>query len=194
MRKACAGLALLAVAGAWLAVPAAGEDRPRNLLVNASFEEGPDAGDFLPLDAGSTDIKGWTVTRAQIDYIGGHWKSADGNRSLDLHGSPGLGGIKQAFATTKGRKYKVTFSIAANPNFQPDAGSVKVLCVRAAGKKEAFSFDATGKTVQEMGWVAKTWEFTADADETTLEFHTLETEDASCGPALDNVSVVEVKE
>jgi choice-of-anchor C domain-containing protein len=193
MRRGCVCLAALAVMAACLTVPATAEDKPKNLLVNGSFEEGPDAGDFLPLESGSTDIKGWTVTRAQVDYIGGHWKSAEGNRSLDLHGSPGLGGVKQAFATTKGRKYKVTFSMAANPNFQPEAGPVKFLCVRAAGKKEAFSFDAAGKTVGEMGWVTKTWEFTAVDDETTLEIHTLETEDMSCGPALDNVSVVEAK-
>jgi|SRR5262245_7917821 len=193
MRALCVCLVILAVAGVWLAVPATGEDKPKNLLVNGSFEEGPDAGDFLPLDPGNTDIKGWTVTRAQIDYIGGHWKSAEGNRSLDLHGSPGLGGIMQKFATTSGRKYKVTFSLAVNPNFQPEAGPVKIVCVRAAGKKEAFSFDGTGKKVDEMGWATKTWEFTAVADETTLEFHTLETEDQSCGPALDNVSVVELK-
>jgi choice-of-anchor C domain-containing protein len=193
MRTALVGTAILVIAATWLAVPATGEETPKNLLVNGSFEEGPEAGDFLPLDTGSTDIKGWTVTRAQIDYIGGHWKSADGNRSLDLHGSPGLGGIKQAFATTKGRKYKVTFSMAANPNYQPEGGSVKILCVRAAGKKEAFSFDAAGKTVEAMGWATKTWEFTAVEDETTLEFHTVETEDPSCGPALDNVSVVEAK-
>jgi choice-of-anchor C domain-containing protein len=179
----------LVVAGFPALVP--GEDQAKNLLVNGSFEEGPEAGDFLPLDAGSTDIKGWTVTRAQVDYIGGHWKSADGARSLDLHGSPGLGGVKQAFATVKGRKYKVTFSLAANPNFNPDPGPVKILCVRAAGKKEAFSFDATGKTVEAMGWVTKSWEFTAIEDETTLEFHTLEMDDVSCGPALDNVVVVE---
>jgi choice-of-anchor C domain-containing protein len=186
-------LGTLAAMAAWVALATAGEEKPKNLLVNGSFEDGPDAGNFLPLDTGSTDIKGWTVTRAQIDYIGTHWKSADGNRSIDLHGSPGYGGIKQAFATTKGRKYKVTFSMAANPNAQGEDTTVKLLCVRAAGKKEAFSFDAAGKTVEEMGWVTKSWEFTAIADETTLEFHTLETEDPTCGPALDNVSVVEVK-
>jgi choice-of-anchor C domain-containing protein len=193
MRTARVGTSILLLAAAWLAAPAAGEERPKNLLVNGSFEDGPEAGDFLPLDPGATDVKGWTVTRAQVDYIGGHWKAADGNRSLDLHGSPGLGGVKQAFATTKGRKYRVTFSMAANPNFQPEAGPVKLLCVRAAGKKEAFAFDAAEKTVQDMGWVTKTWEFTAAEDETTLEFHTLETEDPNCGPALDNVSVVEAR-
>src|SRR5262245_61658516 len=185
-------MASFALGTTWIAIPAVGEEKSKNLLVNGSFEDGPDAGDFLPLDPGSTDIKGWTVTRAQIDYIGGHWKSADGSRSVDLHGSPGLGGVKQVFATTKGRKYKVTFSMAANPNFQPESGPVKILCVRAAGKKEAFSFDAAEKTVAEMGWVTKTWEFTAIGEETTLEFHTLESDDPSCGPALDNVSVLPV--
>src|SRR5688572_33418771 len=107
-------VAVCLVVGLPVRAPCEGESK--NLLVNGSFEEGPDAGDFLPLEPGSTDIKGWTVTRAQVDYIGGHWKSADGNRSLDLHGSPGLGGVKQTFATVKGRKYKVTFAVAANPN------------------------------------------------------------------------------
>ena len=185
--------AAAALAAAGLPLPAGGQDAPKNLLVNGSFEDGPEAGDFLPLDPGSTDIKGWTVTRAQVDYIGGHWKAADGGRSLDLHGSPGLGGLRQAFPTVTGRKYRVTFAMAANPNFHPDAGSVKMLCVRAAGKKEAFSFDGAGKAVDQMGWVTKVWEFTAVEDETTLEFHTLETDDASCGPALDNVAVVEAK-
>jgi hypothetical protein len=43
-----------------------------------------------------------------------------------------------------------------------------------------------------MGWVTKTWEFTAIADHTTLEIHTLETEDPLAGPALDNVVVVAI--
>jgi Protein of unknown function (DUF642) len=64
----------------------------KNLLKNGSFEEGPDPGAFKPLDEASTDIKGWTVTRGQIDYIGSHWQAGDGSRSLDLHGSPGFGG------------------------------------------------------------------------------------------------------
>src|SRR5205823_13165115 len=75
------------------------KDKDKNLLVNGSFEEGPDPGEngFLSVDVDSKEIKGWVVTRGQIDYIGSYWQNADGKRSLDLHGSPGFGGIKQTF-------------------------------------------------------------------------------------------------
>lgn len=177
----------LAVAFAF-AAPAK-KDKQENLLVNGSFEEGADAGEFKSLAEGSTEIKGWTVTRGAMDYIGTHWQHADGNRSLDLHGSPGYGGIKQTFKTKKGQKYKATFSLAGNPE-----GTVpeKKLGVEAAGVKAEFTFDVTGKTVTDMGWTTKTWEFTADGTETTIEFYSLMTEDDSWGPALDNVSVVPI--
>jgi choice-of-anchor C domain-containing protein len=184
---ACA--ATLAAALVAVAAPAPKDDKPVNLITNGSFEDGTDPGDFLSLDPGAKDIKGWVVTRGQIDYVGTHWNAADGKRSLDLHGSPGYGGVKQTFKTRKGQKYKVTFSLAANPDGQVKA---KKLGVEAAGKKESFKCDATGKSNDDMGWEAKEWTFTAEGDETTLEFYTLETEDPNCGPALDNVAVFAV--
>ena len=89
------------VAFALVAVAAPGRP-PANLLVNGSFEEGPDdIGEYKSLDKGSEEIKGWKVTRGQIDLIGTFWTSADGKRSLDLHGSPGYGGVEQSFKTKK---------------------------------------------------------------------------------------------
>jgi choice-of-anchor C domain-containing protein len=175
--------------GAW-AVPLPGEDRwPENLIVNGSFEDGPKIGSFLALDVDSTAIPGWVVTRGQIDLIGTHWKSADGMRSIDLHGSPGFGGIAQTFTTKKGRSYKVTFWLAGTPAALSGPGGVKRVAVRAADRSAAFSFDTTGKTGTDMGWIPVTWEFVANADKTTLEFHTLETVAPFHGPGLDNVSV-----
>jgi choice-of-anchor C domain-containing protein len=165
------------------------EKKPVNLLVNGSFEEGPvpESGDhkFKPLDEDSTDIKGWIVTRGQIDYIGDHYKAADGKRCIDLHGSPGFGGVKQTFTTREGQKYRVTLSLAGNPG----KGEKKV-GVRAAGKKTSFTVDGTNGTADNPGWVTRTWEFVAIADHTSLEIHTLETTDHDAGPLLDNVSVV----
>jgi choice-of-anchor C domain-containing protein len=189
MRLACILVAALA---AVLAVRTAGDEKKAdNLIVNGSFEMGPEAGEFKPLDKDSTDINGWKVTRAQIDYIGTYWQHAKGEHSLDLHGSPGIGGIAQTFKTKKGQKYRVTFALAGNPE-----GSVakKKMAVKAAGKQQEFEFDTTGKTRTDMGWTTKSWEFTADADETTLEFFSTMTDDESCGPCLDDVIVVEVKE
>jgi len=169
------------------------KDNETNLLVNGSFEEGPDPGEqgFISLDKDSKEIKGWVVTRAQIDYVGTYWQHADGNRSIDLHGSPGYGGIKQTFKTKKGQKYRVSFALAANPE---GAVAEKKIGVKAAGKEEKFTFDGTGKTKEDMGWSTQVWDFEATGDETTLEFYTLMEEDPNCGPVLDNVSVVPVKE
>lgn len=69
--------------------------RSGNLIVNGSFEDGPEFGVCQPLDKGSTALKGWVVTRGQIDVTqqnGNEWKAAHGKRALDLHGSPGFGG------------------------------------------------------------------------------------------------------
>jgi hypothetical protein len=43
-----------------------------------------------------------------------------------------------------------------------------------------------------MGWVSKTWEFTAEADETTLEFLSLT--EGHAGPVIDDVVVVAIHE
>jgi choice-of-anchor C domain-containing protein len=141
------------------------------------------------VNEGSKDIKGWVVTRGQIDLVGTYWTAADGKRCLDLHGSPGLGGIKQTFATKKGQKYRVTFAFAGNPE---GTNKMKKMGVSAGGQKEEYTFDTTDKKKDDMGWVTKKWEFKANDKETTLEFYTLMTDDTSCGPALDNVSVMEI--
>jgi choice-of-anchor C domain-containing protein len=165
-----------------------------NLLVNGSFEEGPEpdaAGPgFTPYEAGSTAIPGWTVTRGSVDYIGPYWQHADGRRSIDLNGNE-PGAIAQTFRTRMGATYRVTFSLAGNNC--GDSGGLKTLVVRAAGREQDFDFDATGRTYADMGWIVRSWEFTAEADETTLEFSSTTETPQACGPALDRVSVVEVK-
>lgn len=164
------------------------EEKETNLLVNGSFEEGPErnSGGITWLNEGATDIKGWTVSRGQISYVGSFWQHADGKRSLDLHGNPGFGGIKQTFKTKKGQKYRVTFAMAGSPGGK---NPKKELGVFAAGKEEKFIFDQTDKTPQDMGWTTQVWDFVATGDETTLEFRSLMTDDDTYGPALDKVSV-----
>ena len=157
------------------------------LVTNGSFEDGPDVDRWMALDVKSTEIKGWTVTRGQIDYIGpDHWTAADGKRSLDLHGSPGLGGVKQTLKTEKGKTYTVLFKLASTPHAKP---LEKGVWVEAGGSKKKFTFDAKGKTTDNMGWEKMEWEFTAAGDETELEIYSAETTDENCGPALDAVSV-----
>jgi choice-of-anchor C domain-containing protein len=184
MRLLAASFALLLVLPLVTAAPA----RPAtNLLVNGSFEDGPDdIGQFKSLDKGSEEIKGWKVTRGQIDIVGTFWVAAHGSRSVDLHGSPGYGGVEQTFKTKKGSKYKVELQLAATPG----AGE-RGIWVAAAGDKKKFEVDSGEGTPEKMAWTKVTWEFTALGDETTLEIYTTEKGDDSRGPVIDDVSVVE---
>ena len=162
-----------------------------NLIVNGSFEDGTDPGTDTTLEKGSSAIKGWEVHLGNIDYVGTYWVASDGKRSLDLNGTI-RGGVRQSFETKSGRTYRVTFDLAGNAGLGP---AVKKLRVRAAGSSAEFSFDITGKTLGEMGWVTNVWEFAAKAERTTLEFESAsDKEDDSSGPALDRVSVYEVRE
>jgi choice-of-anchor C domain-containing protein len=192
--KMTMGVASMVVGMIGLTVGVAGQEPDGNLIINGSFEDSPDVDGYHSLDEGSDAIKGWVVTRGQIDLIGArHWKAAAGKKSVDLNGSPGFGGIKQSFTTQKGHRYCVQFQMAATPATYGGDGKVKLL-VRAAGEKEAFSADATDNPSPEIRWTRKKWTFTAADDTTTLEIYSLDRDDGNCGPAIDDVSVTEVKD
>jgi choice-of-anchor C domain-containing protein len=158
-----------------------------NLLVNGSFEQGPPVGTYLDLDSGSTAIDGWIVSRGQIDLTV-YWQSYHGSRSIDLNGwRPG--GIKQTFSTVNGATYRVRFAFAGNPEGAP---TIKTMDVSAAGSSAQFGFDITGKTITNMGWQIKTWDFVAVGSSTTLEFYSTIIPLSIYGPAIDNVSVERV--
>jgi choice-of-anchor C domain-containing protein len=166
-----------------------------SLIVNGSFEQGPPAGRFVNLVGGTTSIPGWKVTGEGIDVVGTLWKASRGLRSIDLDGSspstatpPYMhGGIAQTFATTPGTQYQVTFDLAGNGFGGP---RMKPFRVSAAGQSMDFDFDVQGKTPARMGWVAKSWTFTAKDTSTTLEFRSLTTPPLTgYGAAIDNVSV-----
>jgi choice-of-anchor C domain-containing protein len=185
MRRFASAFSVCVLVTAIHGVPAPRPAPNDNLIINGSFEEGPnDIGDFKSLEVDSTAIKGWKVTRGQIDYIGTFWKSADGKRSVDLHGSPGYGGISQEFATKKGQKYRVSFHLTGTPT----AGERGII-VEAAGQKVSFKVDGTNHTRDAMGWSKKTWDFTAAGNTTVLEFRTDGSGDNQQGPALDDVIV-----
>ncbi len=61
--------------------------------------------------------------------------------------------------------------------------------VAAAGQFADFSFDVTGKSAGNMGWVTDTWEFIANSNSTTIEFDTLVSSSSVYGPMLDLVDV-----
>jgi RNA polymerase sigma factor (sigma-70 family) len=168
-------------------------DRAHNLLVNGSFEEGPptpsDSSHNTPdLPKGSTDITGWVVTEPiciPTDSL--RWRAAKGARSLALSGMGAT--ISQRFTSRKGQKYRVTFKQAGDPFGGPGERRLRV---SAAGQSAEFVFDIRGKGPRNMGWVRRSWVFTAETDQTTLAFTCLT--EGVCGVALDDVVVAAVKE
>jgi choice-of-anchor C domain-containing protein len=170
-----------------------------NLITNGSFETVatvPGAEDFVTVAAGGTEIDSWTVLGETVDYHvndeplpnGNNWLAAEGSTSIDLNGTPGVGGVAQSLATLPGQTYRVTFDLSGNPLGGP---VVRTLDVKAAGQSTQFEIDMTGKTPSEMGWQSETWEFTAVDTTTTLEFVST-TDNDFFGPAIDNVQVSSV--
>ncbi len=154
-----------------------------DLTSNASFELGPDPGEAMQLAMGSTAITGWVVTRNPIDYVGTRWNAAAGTRSLGLNGT-NPGGIAQTFATVPGEVYTVHFFMAGDAFANP---ILKHMRVQAAGQSQDYVFDATHSWPWDLGWLEKTFTFTANASSTMLEFYSLDAGDT--GPTLDSVVV-----
>lgn len=152
---------------------------------NGSFETAPiNPGTFTTLGLNNSQITGWTVSGGNIDYIGTYWQAAQGNRSIDLAGNT-LGTISQTFDTQVGWLYTVQFAMAGNTDGGP---ATKLLKVVAGDEDDQFSFNQSGKSRSNMGWLDYSFQFTADAAQTTLSFSAL---NGTCcyGPALDNVRI-----
>lgn len=125
---------------------------------------------------GSIDLKGVGV-----------WQSSNGDKSLDMDGTPGFGGVKQTLVTIPGQKYRVMFDLAGNPYAAP---TIKTLGVEANGQSNVYTFDTTGKRWEAMDWRRdEIFDFTAGDTTTTLTFTSLNQEGGFAGAALDNVRV-----
>ncbi|WOH53750.1 choice-of-anchor C family protein [Bradyrhizobium sp. sBnM-33] len=169
-----------------------------NLVLNGSFETGVNPGGFTTLNStDSVSILGWTVTSGSIDYIGSHWQASQGSRSIDLNGITQGTIAQQTLATVAGQQYLISFDLAGNPDQGP---TVKTIGVTIGGSGlQTFTFDTTGKSHNDMGWITETFLYTATGT-STITFQSLtvgpagNVNFAAYGPALDNVSVTAVPE
>ncbi|MGW7691916.1 choice-of-anchor C family protein [Streptomyces asiaticus] len=142
------------------------------------------ANSFVNLTSGQT-IGPWRVTAGNVDLIGdGFWQAAEGDQSVDLNGG-GAGTVEQTFTTVPGKKYSVTYSLAGNPVGGPTMRTGKVL-VNGQNFQD-FSFDVTGKTTADMGYVTREVTFVARGTSTTLAFAS--TNGGAYGPVIDDVMV-----
>jgi choice-of-anchor C domain-containing protein len=161
----------------------------QNIVLNPSFETPVEpANSFGSFSAGSTALTSWTVASGSIDHIGaGFWQAADGVQSVDMNGTD-AGSIFQDLATTPGSSYNLSFSLAGNPAGGP---TIKHLQVFWNGTSQGiFTFDTTGKSFGNMGYVSDALNgLSATGATTRLQFTSTDA-GSNAGPALDNVSVV----
>ena len=175
------GFAMLVQSGDVLGTPGSeGSD----LITNGSFENGvaiAPAAFISSVSAGSGSIADWNITSGNIDYIESLWQASDGTRSLDMSGG-NWGTVSQTIQTVPGHRYRVRFDLAGNPSGGPTQKSLRVT---AADEQQMYDFDSSGRSTNDMGWTAHTFEFTAKDATTNIYFVSLI--NGSFGPALDNV-------
>jgi choice-of-anchor C domain-containing protein len=129
----------------------------------------------------------WTVTRDDVHLIGaGFWQNAEGVQSLDLDG--GLNGaIKTKIDITPLVSYKVSYALAGNPASGPTIKTGQVLV--NGNVVQSFSFDITGKSLNNMGYVRKSFLILlTTSSKLNLEFSST-TNPTGFGPVLDDVRV-----
>jgi choice-of-anchor C domain-containing protein len=159
-------------------------------FTNGGFDSGispPPVNGIITLGAGNTNINGWTVTGAGIDWIdNGYWQASSPNFSIDLSGN-NSGGIQQTFDTVTGGTYTVTFDLSGNPEGGP---AVKSVSVQASGNPSAvYNYDivANGTTLSNMKYLSQSYSFVATGSSTTLSFTSLNND--PYGPVIDSVNV-----
>ncbi|MES9537055.1 choice-of-anchor C family protein [Actinomadura sp. NPDC000600] len=134
--------------------------------------------------AGGT-IGPWRVTSGSVDIVRqNYWQAAEGDQSVDLSGWL-AGTVAQTFLTVPGKRYSVAYSLAGNPMAGPVVKSGKVL-VNGQNFQD-FTFDVTGKTNANMGYVSRVVTFVARETSTTLAF--VSTTNSVAGPVIDDVTV-----
>ncbi len=160
-------------------------------IINGGFDD-----DAPPTTFVTAPPAGWTVTNGTVDHIGSYWQNQSGPGSVDLAGNGAPSTLSQTITDLiAGRTYRVDFWLAGNPD-GGFAGSpaVKTLTVVAgASPMGSYSFDTTGRSVSNMGWIRQSYTFVAGGTSEALSF-TSGAASGAYGPALDSVSIAAIPE
>lgn len=137
-----------------------------------------------------SSVQGWTLLNGRVDISSDYTVPAGspaGTQSADLAVNTGGVAIEQAVATVAGETYTLSFQLAGNPacGRGTKTGSVSVNGTQV----HAISFAMTGQKADSMGWVDRSYTFTAAGTSTTINFTGTNT--SNCGPVVTNVSLVE---
>ncbi len=141
-------------------------------IVNGSFET-PDTPTYMYIYAGQNTLAPWVVGSPYVevgDAVGNGFLTGPafaGVQMLDLHGR-----LTQAFATTPGSLYTVTFAYTDNPAepAAPGPALARVRLFDGLGDRLNQTFTHTGAVSTDFKWSAFNGQFTAVTNTTSLEF------------------------
>ncbi|WP_336317592.1 choice-of-anchor C family protein [Streptomyces lavendofoliae] len=161
-----------------------------NIIADGGFESPPaTAGGFTSYNGG-TSLGPWRVLNGGVDQYGaGFVNTVEGSQAVELN-LLNPGGVEQTLLTTPGQTYTVSYLLSGFPGYQPGDGgpAVKTGEVLINGQAaDTFSFDVTGKSMTNMGWVRREFTFVANSSSTTVSF--VSTTPGNYGPAIDDVQV-----
>ena len=165
------------------------------LIINGSFET-PDTPTYMYIYAGQNTLAPWVVGSPYVevgDAVGNGFITGpafEGVQMLDLHGR-----LTQAFATTPGSLYTVTFAYTDNPvePATPGPALARVRLFDGLGDRLNQTFTHSGALSNNFHWTVFTGQFTAVTNTTKLEFTPLTTVPGGDpgGLMLDAVQVFE---
>jgi|tagenome__1003787_1003787.scaffolds.fasta_scaffold20606218_2 hypothetical protein len=193
--------AVAAVAAAALAVPALAAGT--NLLKDAGFERPVLSVPAKTLTAGQsikTCFSGargcWLVNQGSANLTGSLWTARAGAQSLELNGGTTKGEVEQAFSTTPGTSYVVTFWMSADPAATDNVGlqvaweDIDVHGDTTGLVTQDFTYFDPTHTAAHMHWQKHSFVVPASDVEGRLFFlNTSGLADPGTGPAIDAVSV-----
>lgn len=159
------------------------------LLTDGDFSQAIDLGTkWNHVFKGTVFAPYWVVSRGNVNFYGSDAWDVDGLCSVDLDGTPGPGGIaSDAFATTVGQAYSVTFVLSGNGVCAP---TIKKMEVGAAGQSEKFRWNTSGgRNAQHGYWSDETFKFIATNDTARLRFNSRDYPPSRCGAVVAGVAV-----
>ncbi len=180
---------------------ACGSASAANLVTNGSFEA-PDivGGSYVLYTTGSTAITGWTVIGPGGDSVQltpdtyGGLQADEGRQWLDLTGIYGYdkGLRSDAFATTVGATYRISFAVGNYIPFGPSTVGLSI----SGGPEQLFANRSVAANPKSpMNWASFSVDWVADATSAQLSFLGRANGALSnnAGIGLDNVMVEQIR-
>jgi hypothetical protein len=166
------------------------------ILADGDFSQAVDPGNNYPdFRKGSLFAPDWSVSKSNINFYGStSFGYPAGYCAVDLDGSPGAGAIRHnAFATTKGEMYTVTFLFSGDGfGCYGQSPPLKTMLVKADAQFQTFTWNtADGNTAQNDDWGQESWSFQARGQSAVMTFRSEDPKASNCGPVVAAISVTQ---